>query len=165
MRQFLLVSAAACLAVPLCAAAGMKAGQWEITMKMDMGKDAPQMPQIPPEQLEKMKAMGIQPPSMGIGGPRTFKTCVSPQDAASDRPPMDERANRSCKPQDVKHEGARTTLKIVCSGEMNGTGDVEANYDSPEHYTSKFHFSGTAHGHAVDMTNTSEGRWLAASCN
>lgn len=164
MRPLLAVSTVLCLALPLCAAAGMKAGQWEITMKMDLGKDAPQMPQIPPEQLEKMKQMGIQPPAMGIGGPRSFKTCVSEQDAASDKPPMDERANRSCKAQDIQHEGKRTTLKIVCDGEMKGTGDVEATYDSPEHYTSKFHFVGTAHGHAVDMTHSSEGRWISATC-
>ena len=156
---------AACLVLPLCAHAGMKPGQWEITMHMDLGKNAPQMPQIPPEQLEKMKQMGISVPAMGMGQPRTFKTCVSPQDAASDRPPMDDKSQRDCKPQNIKHDGSRTTLDIVCDGEMKGTGHVEAVYDGPEHYTSKFHFTGTAHGHEVDMTNSSEGRWLGASCN
>lgn len=165
MRHLFAVTAAACLALPLCAAAGMKAGQWQITTKMDLGKNAPQMPQIPPEQLEKMKALGITPPSIGMGAPHSFKTCVSPQDADAGQPPMDERAQHSCKAQDIKHEGARTTLKIVCTGEMNGTGEIESVYDSPEHYTSKMHFVGSSHGHDVDMTNSSEGRWLGASCN
>jgi len=163
MRKLLF--AATCLALPLSVAAGMKPGQWEITSQMDMGKSAPQMPQIPPDQLEKMKAMGIQVPSMPGMGPRTFKTCVSPQDASSDHPPMDEQAQRSCKAQDVQHSGNRTTLKIVCSGEMQGTGDVEFVSDTPEHYSSKMHLVGTAHGHAIDMTNNSEGHWLGASCN
>jgi hypothetical protein len=166
MRNLFTVAVAACLVLPLCAVAGMKAGQWEITTKMDLGKDAPQMPSISPDQLAQMKQMGIQPPSMGAGGAaRTFKTCVSQQDADSDRPPMDDRAQRSCKAQDVKRDGPRTTLKIVCSGEMNGTGEIEAVHDSAEHYTSKMHFVGDAHGHPVDMTNTSEGRWISASCN
>lgn len=165
MRKLLVAAVATCLALPLYAGTGMKPGQWEITSQMDLGKNAPQMPQIPPEQLEKMKAMGITPPSMGIGGPRTFKTCVSKQDAESDQPPMDEHAQRSCKPQDLKRDGKRTTMKIVCTGEMQGTGDVEFVADSPEHYTSKFHMVGTSHGHAIDMTHSSEGRWLGASCN
>ena len=153
-----------CLAVPLCATAGIKAGQWEITMKMDLGKTMPQMPKLTPEQLAQMKQMGMQLPSMDPNAARTIKICVSPQDAASDRPPMDERAQRSCKPQDVWHDGNRTTLKIVCDGEMKGTGEVESVNDSDEHYTSKFHFVGTSHGHAVDIKHESEGRWLSASC-
>ena len=165
MRK-LLIAAAACITLPLCAQAGMKPGQWEITTKMDLGKNAPQMPQIPPEQLEKMKQLGIKVPAMSGGpGGMTFKTCVSPKDAEGDHPPMDQRSQRDCKSQDIKHEGNRTTMKIVCDGEMKGTGDVEFVTDSPEHYTSKFHMVGTSHGHAVDVTHASEGKWLGASCN
>jgi len=163
MRKLLI--ATACLVLPLSALAGMKPGQWEITTKMDLGKNTPQMPQIPPEQLEKMKQLGISVPGMGGGAAHTFKTCVSPQDASNDRPPMDEQAQRSCKTQDTKRTGNRTTLKIVCEGEMKGTGEVEYVSDTPEHYSSKMHFAGTARGHSVDMTNTSEGRWLGANCN
>lgn len=163
MRKLLI--ATACLVLPLSAIAGMKPGQWEVTTKMDLGKNAPQMPQIPPEQLEKMKQLGIAVPNMGVGAARTFKTCVSSQDANNDHPPMDEKAQRSCKAQDIKHDGNRTTMKIVCDGEMKGSGDVEFVSDSPEHYSSKMHMVGTAHGHDVDMTNNTEGRWLSPSCN
>jgi hypothetical protein len=164
MRGMLVVAAVVCL-LPLCAAAaGMKPGQWEITMTMDLGKDAPKMPQLSPDQLAQMKQMGISPPSLGIGGPRTFKSCVSPQDAESGKPPMDQRADRSCKQKDLKRDGNRMTMQIVCDGEMMGTGDIEVTNDSPEHYRSKFHFVGSSHGHAVDMTNSSEGRWLGAAC-
>lgn len=162
MRNTLI--AVTCLVLPLSALAAIKPGQWEITTKMDLGKNAPQMPQIPPEQLEKMKQMGIKMPAMNPGGGMTVKTCVSPQDAAGDHPPMDDRAQRDCKVQDLKRDGNRTTLKVVCTGAMQGTGDAEFVTDSPEHYTSKFHMVGTSHGHPVDVTNNAEGRWLSATC-
>ena len=163
MRKFL-PAAAACLVLPFCAHAGMKAGQWEITTQMDLGKNAPQMPQIPPEQLEKMKQMGIKVPTMGAGGAMTIKTCVSEKDAANDYPPLDERTQRDCKVQDIKRDGPRTTMKVVCTGSMTGTGDVEIVVDSPVHYTSRFHMVGTTHGHAVDVNHKAEGRWVSASC-
>ena len=162
MRKLLL--AATCLVLPLSAFAAMKPGQWDITTQMDLGKNAPQMPQIPPEQLEKMKQMGIPLPSAAGGGAVTIKNCVSPKDAAGDYPPLDERTQRDCKVQDIKRDGARTTMKVVCTGNMTGSGDVEIVADSPEHYTSKFHMVGTAHGHAVDVKNSSEGRWVSATC-
>jgi hypothetical protein len=162
MRKLLI--AATCLVLPLSALAAVKPGQWEITSKVDLGKNAPQMPQIPPEQLEKMKQMGIKMPAMGAGGAMTIKTCISSKDAAGDHPPLDEHAQRDCKVQDLKQMGKRTTLKVVCSGAMQGTGEAEFITDSPEHYTSKFHMVGTSQGHPVDVTNNAEGRWLSANC-
>ncbi len=162
MRNVLI--AAACLALPLSAIAGIKPGQWEITTQMDLGKNAPQMPQIPPEQLEKMKQMGIKIPAMGAGGAMTIKSCVSPKDAESDHPPMDDRAQRDCKVQDIKKDGKRTTMKIVCTGSMDGTGELEFVADSPEHYTSRMHMVGTSHGHPVNINNSAEGRWVSATC-
>ncbi|MGH8456569.1 MAG: DUF3617 domain-containing protein, partial [Stenotrophobium sp.] len=154
---------AACALLPLSAsAAGLKAGQWEVTTTMDMGKHAPKMPQLTPEQMTQMKQMGMKMPSFS-GGAITTKICVSPEEAASGQPPIHQSEDSGCKPKDFKHSGNHTTGEIVCDGEMKGTGEVDVT-QGDETYTSKFHFKGISHGQPVDMNNTSTGHWLQASC-
>jgi hypothetical protein len=155
-----LLIAAICLALPLAVSAAIKPGQWQITTQMPL----PVMPQIPAEQLEQMRQMGISLPAAGKGGNVTVQGCVSPQDAAGDYPPLDENVQRNCKVQDVRHNGPRTTLKVVCDGDVTGSGDVEIVSISPERYTSRFHVVGTAHGLPVDMSSSAEGRWISATC-
>ncbi len=152
--------ATACLALPMAVSAAIKPGQWEITTRMPL----PVMPQIPDEQLEQMRQMGISLPAAGKGGNIKVLACVSPQDAAGDYPPLDENVQRNCKVQDIKRNGPRTTLKVICDGDVTGTGDVEIVSTSPERYTSRFHVVGTAQGFPVDMNSTAEGRWIAAIC-
>ncbi|HWU68475.1 MAG TPA: DUF3617 domain-containing protein [Stenotrophobium sp.] len=154
----------ACCALPLTAnaATGLKPGKWQITATMDMGKNAPQMPQLSPEQMAAMKQAGIKMPS--IGGPHTFTTCVSPEQAASGKPPMSQHDDSGCTVKNLKHDGRNSSGEMDCNGKMKGTGTFEMTADSDTAYTSKFHFEGTAHGHPVDMSNTSTGRWLADSC-
>lgn len=159
MRKLLI--ATACLVLPLAVSAGIKPGQWEITTQMPL----PVMPQIPDEQLDQMRQMGITLPAAGKGGNIKVLGCVSPQDAAGDYPPLDENVKKNCKVQNVKHDGPRTTLKVICSGDVTGTGDVEIVFTTPERYTSRFHVVGNAQGFPVDMTSTAEGRWIGASCN
>jgi len=155
-----LLIATACLALPLAVSAAIKPGQWQITTRMPL----PVMPQIPDEQLEQMQQMGITLPAAGKGGNVTVKACVSPQDAGGDYPPLDENVKRNCKVQDVRHNGPRTTLKVLCDGDVTGTGDVEIVTISPERYTSSFHVVGSVQGFPVDMSSTAEGRWVSASC-
>ena len=164
MRKLLI--AAACLALPLTAPAAIKPGQWIITTRVNLPQ-VPVMPQLPPEQIEQARQMGITLPAAGTNGPITVKGCVSPADAAGDYPPLDPRVQQSCKVQDVKHDGARTTLKVACnSDEITGTGDVEIVSISPERYTSRFHVVGTAASGLlpIDMSSTAEGRWVSATC-
>lgn len=164
MRLIITTVLLTCCALPLAAnaATGLKPGKWQITATMDMGKNAPQMPQLSPEQMAAMKQAGIQMPS--IGGPDSFTTCVSPEQAASGKPPMSEHDDSGCTMKDFKHSGHKSTGEMVCTGKMKGSGTFEMTADSDTAYTSKFHFKGTAHGHPMDMTTTSNGRWLTDSC-
>lgn len=157
---------ATCLALPIVASAAIKPGQWIITSKVNLPQ-VPVMPQLPPEQIEQMRQMGITLPAAGTNGPITVKGCVSPADAAGDYPPLDERVTQNCKVQNVQHNGPRTTLKVACDSEdITGTGDVEIIAVSPERYTSKFHVVGTAASGLlpIDMTSTAEGRWVSPTC-
>ncbi|MGH8462030.1 MAG: DUF3617 domain-containing protein [Stenotrophobium sp.] len=151
----------ACCVLPLSASAtGLKPGKWQITATMDMGKDAPAMPALSAEQMEAMKRAGVKMPSMN--GPHTMMTCVSPQDAASGKPPMKE--DSGCTMKNLKHEGNHSSGEMVCDGQFKGTGTFEMTADGDTGFTSKMHMEGSAHGQPVNMTTTSSGHWLGASC-
>ena len=144
------------MALPGAALAGPgKAGLWEVSTTMGG------MPQMPPEQMAKMKAMGMQMPMN-----RNFTTqhCVTPQEAAATKPPPMGR-NHECQMGKMNLAGGTMSGDMTCSGtEMTGTGHFQVSYSSPEHYTGQMTFNGEAHGHPVNMTNSFEGKWLSASC-
>ncbi len=132
-----------------------KAGLWEITTQMGG------MPQIPPDQMAKMKAMGMQMP---MNNSFTTQHCVTPEEAAATRPPPMGR-NQECQMGKISVAGGALSGDMTCaSGEMTGTGHFQVNYDSPAHYSGRMVFSGQSHGHPMNMTNNFEGKWLSASC-
>lgn len=162
MRGMSIAAAVLCgsLSVGAAAASGLKPGQWEITVTMDMGKDTPQ---IPPEQLEQMKRMGIQMP---FARPTVFQHCITPQQAASDEPPpmQADREGNSCKNRDFKRSGNHVSGEVVCEGRMQGTGKFAMDFEGDRKYTSTWSFTGTSDGRPVDMHSSSSARWLRASC-
>jgi hypothetical protein len=119
------------------------------------------MPQIPPEQLAKMRAAGVNVP---MNNSFTTQHCVTPEEAAAAKPPTMGRS-KECQMGKVNVAGGAVSGDMTCSGEeMKGTGHFQVSYDTPEHYTGQMMFSGDAHGHHMDMTNKFEGKWLSASC-
>jgi len=149
----------AAVAVPLVAFASHgKAGLWEITTHMNM----PNMSaNIPPDALARMKAMGMAMP----GGNQSFSSqiCMTAAQVAEDQPPP-SRNTKDCTVSNLKHDGHTITADMTCSGEMQGTGHYEATYDSDEHYSGSYSFTGTAHGHPGNMSSNFEGRWISADC-
>ena len=141
-----------------------KAGLWNITTTMNFGAGMPQMPQMTAEQMEQMRRMGVQMPAMMLGKPVTTQRCVSPQDAASSRPPAVTRDGDKCEMQNFQTRGRTITADMVCTGDMNGKGDLQFTYDSDEHYTGLVDFKGTAQGHSANMKITFDGKWLRANC-
>lgn len=150
--------AAAAFAVPSVAFAA-KPGLWSSTVTVNLGGG---MPSIPPEQMAQMKAMGIQIPNMAA--PMTSQYCLSPQEAAGNRPRMGKDMESSCKTENVKTVGRTTSADLVCTGEMNGRGHMETTYASEERYSGRMTFKGTAGGRPMNMTNTFEGRFVSADC-
>jgi hypothetical protein len=119
------------------------------------------MPQMPPDQMAKMRAMGMQMPA-----DRTFTTqhCVTPEEAAATKPPPMGR-NKECQMGKMSASGGHISGDMTCAGgEMTGTGHFQVSYDSPEHYSGQMTFNGESHGHHMDMTNSFEGKWMSASC-
>ena len=134
-----------------------KPGLWNITTKMTMAN----MPQIPPEQLAKMQAMGIHMPG---GNEMTTQHCMTAAEVKMDRPPLTGHA-KDCTMQNLSVTGSSVKADMVCSsGDMQGNGHLSVSYDSDTHYAGQMTFVGTAHGHPANMTNSFEGTWLSADC-
>ena len=146
------------VALPLAAVASHgKVGLWDVTVTMKMEN----APQIPPDQLAKMKAMGITVPNNNT---MTVQHCMTAAEVAADKPPQMQH-NKDCTMQNIKQSGNNYSADMVCSGaDMTGNGHFSVSYDSDAHYAGKMTFSGTSHGHLTAMTNVFEGRWVSASC-
>ena len=139
-----------------------KPGLWEVTMTM---AGMPAMPQIPPEQLAKLKQMGVQMPTSGPGGRSiTSRHCVTPQQAASDMPPDISRGNSGCRSENVRSTGSGMSADLVCTGEMQGKGKMQVSYPSDRAYSGSYSFQGTAGGQPANISNSFSGKWLAADC-
>lgn len=134
-----------------------KAGLWDVTITMSM----PNMPKIPPDQLAKMRAMGVNVPT---GNTMTVQHCMSAAEVAADNPPQMQQSN-DCSMENVKSSGGAFNADMVCKGpEMQGNGHFQVSYDSDSHYAGQMTFSGMSHGHPATMTNSFDGKWVSASC-
>ena len=151
------------VALPLAAQAARKPGLWEVTSSMTFNKGGPQ---IPPEQLEKMKQMGIEMP---FNKPVTMKHCLTKEEAERDDQPPAMRKESNCQTKDFQKSGGSFSAKLVCNGKnMTGEGDIKGTYSGGETYSGTTHFVGTSsHGgqqHDVDMTTEFSGKWLGSDC-
>ena len=134
-----------------------KAGLWNVTVKLSM----PNMPQIPPDQLAKMQAMGVHVPN---GNTMNVQHCMTAAEVASDKPPQIQR-NKDCALQNVSVSHGTFTGDMVCTGaDMQGTGHITVSYDSDTHYAGQMIFAGTAHRRPANITNSFEGTWVSADC-
>ena len=136
-----------------------KPGEWQITMKIDMAG----MPQIPPAQLAKMRAMGIHLP---VGGDAmTVTHCMTPSEAAMDKiPAMAKEHQKYCKMQNMKASADGISADMVCTGRVQGGGHMAVRFDSPEHYAGKVSMNAMANGHPISSTSTFDAKWLSADC-
>lgn len=149
------------VALPLVALASHgKAGLWKITATMHMG--GMQMPQLSPEQMAQLKAMGMHIPT---GNTITTQRCMTEAEVNADVPPNTQRPQAGCKTTNVKVVGHAMTADMVCTGQMKGEGHFTMTYESPEHYMGKTTFKGTMEGRPIDSSNTFDGTWISADCH
>jgi hypothetical protein len=139
-----------------------KPGLWEVTSTMNMA--GMQMPQLPP---------GVQmPPGAGGSpfGPHTTQICVT--QAMIDKyggptatPPS---RNSDCKMTDISIKPTGMTATMVCTGQMNGTGTVEATFTDANTAHTKVHLTGTMqmgpNSRPVDMTMDSTSVYKGPDC-
>ena len=110
-------------------AAELRPGLWTQTITSDMsGMELPEMPDIPPETLAQMEAMGIQLPNMDFSQPRatTVQTCITPDEIANREPfDMDEDMDDDCRQENLQTSDSGMSMDLVCTGAMNGMGRIE----------------------------------------
>jgi hypothetical protein len=155
----LAMSGAAVLLAMSAHAQMLKPGLWDYTSTMQMEG----MPQIPPEQLAKMQAMGIKVP--GGGQSSRFKMCMTKEmiDKYGGTAPQQ---NQSCHVENVQMSTSGMKATLVCSGEnLNGTGTVEATRVDDNHSQGKAHFKGTMkNGRPLEWTSSSSSTFLSPDC-
>ncbi|MFZ6758521.1 DUF3617 domain-containing protein [Undibacterium sp. Ji50W] len=150
----LLIMTGTCLA-----ADKMKPGLWELTIKSDAMKA---MPKIPPEQMEKMKQMGIKMPDMQNGA-MVQKVCFTKEMVDQDKPPSGGR-EQQCQNKDFSRSGNSYTSEIVCDmPEMKGTGNVKGSF-TPDSLTSVYDFKGVSHGKPFSHHTETTGKWMGSDC-
>lgn len=149
------------LSAPAWAAAQMKPGLWEMTMKSDALKN---MPKIPPEQMEQMRKMGVNVPQMTDQGMVT-KVCITRQMADSAQAPGMDRNEMGCQSKNYQRSGNSYSVDIVCDGpDMKGTGKAKGRFAGDTGFTSTYDFKGTMHGQPVSQRHENSGKWLDADC-
>src|SRR5690348_14634375 len=96
------------------AAGKMKAGLWEMSMKSDAMQG---MQDIPPEQMEKMKKMGLNVP-MVKNGAITHRVCITQEMVDHENiPGMDQaRQQQECKMVSHNQSGDSYQVKLHCDG-------------------------------------------------
>jgi hypothetical protein len=150
-----------CSSATVWAAGQIKPGLWEMTIKSDAFKNIPKMP---PEQLKKMREMGINIPQMQDGG-MVSKVCITKEMAERDDAPQINQKESGCQSRNYQRSGTTYSLDIVCDGpDMKGTGKIKGSYAGNERFSSTYDFKGTSHGQPVNHRQESSGKWLSADC-
>jgi Protein of unknown function (DUF3617) len=159
-KTLLLASTVVVAALPTYAADHLRPGQWDVAVKVSQRGG----PQIPPEQVEQMKKLGISVP---FGGQAIMTSqCITPEMAASDKPfASDERDPNKCEVANYKRIGSKATGEMVCSGDFKGKGAFEMTMDSETEYHGGWTVKGvSSDAGPVEQTTDLHGKWAGAAC-
>lgn len=155
------LAASLVLAAHAHAAGNMKPGLWEITTQSDAMQS---MPKIPPEQIERMRKMGVDVPQLQNGA-IVSKVCITPEMAQREQWPRPEQDGKDCTTGAPQTQGNGYTADIVCNGpNVKGKGTVKASFTGNTSFSSSTSFNGTAGGRPIKDHSVTSGKWLAADC-
>jgi hypothetical protein len=155
-HNFCLVAVCAlALGVTAADAGTLKPGLWEYTTTMS-GMNTPQ---LSPDVLARMKAAGVTMPS---NNSFTTQHCITPEQAASDSPQLSRGAD-GCQQTQVSASEGQVSFKMVCTGQMKGTGTVVMNVQ-PDQFDGDFSFTGTSGGHPVNTKTHISGHYVSENC-
>ncbi len=134
----------ACSASLLAQAGPRRDGKWDVTVQMSMAMpDMPQGMNMPPQTMQQcITKEEANDPNKAIP--------TQPQGRRGGPPP-------DCKVTDQKVTGNTITAKMVCTGEMAGTGTMEMTYGA-DTYTGKMIMNTQARGMNMTMTMNYSGK-------
>jgi hypothetical protein len=151
-----LMGVAVILAPAAAFAAHGKVGLWNVTSTMEMKN----MPQMPPQAMEMMKARGMPMP----GQPFTTQMCMTSEQVNADKPPAINNNDVSCDTKVLSSSPSAMHTQVTCKGRVNGTGDMQMTWRGNEHYEGTYTFKGDASGRPQDMTTHYSGDFVKADC-
>ena len=138
------------LALP--AATNRKPGLWEITTTTTWQK----APEVPGGDAEKLR-----------GGSHTTQVCLT-QEMIDGYCALLPQGRGQCSIQKRVSTETKTTGEYVCSGVMDGTGQLESTWADAEHVNGTVHFTGTFQVGSVqqpiEWTTVSHSQFKSASC-
>jgi hypothetical protein len=160
-KSVLLGVAICCLSGIAAIGAGrMQPGLWKFSTSVDMGMA---MPQMPPEAMAMMKARGMNVPTPGQA--MVSQVCITPEQAAMDRPPQDMQREIGCTMQNAKITATTYSADMVCTGDrMNGKGHTDVTYNGPMHMVIHSTFNGTTAGRPMNTKTDIKADFVSASC-
>ncbi len=144
------------------AANRMAPGLWEMSVQSDALKG---LPVIPPDQVAKLRALGIQVPAI-VNGSASTRTCITPEMAQRvDLAPAAGASKMGCAARNTRFEGNHFSADLVCDNDrVQGTGKVSGSFSSNKAFTALIQFKGTSQGVPVDQRGTAQGRWVGPHC-
>ena len=161
---------------PSALAQKMAPGLWEQSMTMKtqsgqmeagMAKMKEEMARVPPEQRkmveEMMKQRGMGAAAAGGGGnATTVKVCITPEQAARDEMPQQQRGD--CKQLSKERSGNTVKVKFACTGEHASTGEGEYTLISDKAHKGHTVVDTKIQGKAERIEMDHSARWLGADC-
>lgn len=157
----------------------MRPGLWEVKSTIEGADDSrmqemakaqeqmramrEQMARMPPEQRQAMEAMmsKLDPlPQIDEDG-MTIQLCVTPEMAAENQPPVQQRGN--CTSKRSAPVGGAMKISYVCTNPVSsGEGTITVSSDTA--YTMDMTMKAIEDGRNQTTSMSSKGKWLAASC-
>jgi Protein of unknown function (DUF3617) len=166
MRNFLV--ATAFLGLPLMAAAAdrlnVKTGLWEITSVTHISG----MPPLPAELLAKMTPkqradMEAAFRAENAKGPQTDvdRECITEADLEK---PFQSADSEDCKQTIVQSSRTSQEVRLVCTGEHNGSGTFRINTPTPESMAGVLDLKAGDGANSMTIKSQVKGRWLGPDC-
>lgn len=153
-------------ALPATAAENvMRPGLWEITTTSDLSALTGQ---ISSEQMQMIKNLAKQhglDVSRIDNGATTSRICITEAMAAQKIPAYFHSGHLGCTIKNAARTGNHYKAEFTCSdARLQGNGHAEGTFTSPESFSGKTAFKGTAQGYPVNQQARSTGQWISTDC-
>lgn len=160
-----LLAAAALLAGQSITPFNVQTGQWQVTEQLNMTGTGGGQP-IPPDVAAHMTPQMMAQFSQSLLGPKTltWTTCVTPATLTQNPFPSHRAAEDSCTSSVLNSTGTDLTVKITCTGDITGGGQVVLHAVDSQHVTGSGNGSITSNGNTIQYQVNYTGKLLGSTC-
>ena len=136
-------------------------GLWSISVQSDA---LAAVSAIPPEQLDKLRALGVKIPKVTTQGLAT-QACITPEMASPERALTSAARKMDCSVSNTRFNGNTFSMDLACNNKhVHGSGTLNGTFASEREFTSSGRFKGTVDGVPVDQRASASGKWVGGDC-